>query len=156
VVTYVLCVLAQVEGMTLTSYSPGGIIYYSSNGKMPTNDTASVGSFSNRYSAAIDVQAIGTYTARVQFAGLWSTSTVQKYSVKVIAPAIIISGERTSYGTYIESATVGISRGIGSTAYYTTDGTSPKEKKGSRIEYQDSYAEKRYGQFTVKVRRRLL
>jgi hypothetical protein len=125
-------------------------IFFTSDGTTPTNDT-STGSSSSLYVAPVDIAVTSTITARVQAAGLWSTSTQQKYNVKVIAPTIIISGERTSYGYYIESATVGLSRGIGSTAYYTTDGTSPLLTEGSRIEYQDSYAEQRYGEFTVQV-----
>jgi hypothetical protein len=107
----------SVQSVTLSSATPGAIIYYTTNGTPPTTS-------SNKYTAAIAVNSTATIEAIAVATGYNNSVTASgTYTIKLTAatPALSLPA-----GTYFGKQPVTISDATaGATIYYTTNGSTP-------------------------------
>jgi len=103
--------------VTLSDWTSGSTIYYTTNGTTPTASSAV-------YSSPIAVSATETIEAMATASGFANSSVAS--GVYTIAPLAATPTFSPASGTYTTAQTVTISDATsGSTIYYTTNGTTP-------------------------------
>jgi hypothetical protein len=107
---------AVAQAVTIGDATPGVTVYYTTNGTTPTTS-------SSVYGGAITVSASETLEAIAVESG-YTTSAPAKavYTINPVLPAPTFS---PAAGTYTASQSVTISDTVGTTIYYTTNGTTP-------------------------------
>jgi sugar lactone lactonase YvrE/AraC-like DNA-binding protein len=106
------------QSVTITTSTSGATIYYTTDGSTPTTS-------SSVYSSAISVAGDGTsktIKALAVKSGM-SNSTIESatYNIRYNSTPVI----SPDAGTYTKTFMAGISADVGTTIYYTTDGTDP-------------------------------
>jgi N-acetylneuraminic acid mutarotase len=106
------------QSVTLSDFTPGATIYYTTNGTAPTAS-------STVYSGAIAVSASETIEA-IAVAGGFTNSSVASATYTITLPVAATPAISLAGGTYTGSQTVSLSDTTpGAIIYYTTNGTAP-------------------------------
>ena len=104
------------QSVTITSATPGAVIYYTTNGAAPTQS-------STQYSGPIAISSTQTIVAIAVSSGYWASAPVTA-TYRLTPPAAVPAFTPTP-GTSISSQVVTISDGTpGAIVYYTTNGTA--------------------------------
>jgi hypothetical protein len=105
------------QTVSITDSTPGAVIYYTTNGSIPTSASA-------RYSGAITVSTTTTLNA-IAIASGYTNSSVSNaaYTIETAASAPVVS---IPGGTYTTSQTVALADATpNAVIYYTTNGSTP-------------------------------
>ncbi len=105
------------QAVALKDATPGSIIYYTTNGTVPTTS-------STKYAAAITVSASETIKAIATAPNL--KTSVEGQAAYVIAATVATPTFSVTPGTYTSAQTVSLADATtGAVIYYTTNGTTP-------------------------------
>jgi hypothetical protein len=108
------------QSVTLSSATSGALIYYTTNGDVPSAS-------STLYAGAISVGSSMTIKA-IAIKAAFSNSSVSEavYTINIPLPVAVVPVAAPAAGTYTSAQSVSLSSGTsGATIYYTTDNSPP-------------------------------
>ncbi|MBR2282579.1 MAG: chitobiase/beta-hexosaminidase C-terminal domain-containing protein [Spirochaetales bacterium] len=114
------------QQIELSSITPGAVIYYTTDGSIPTNE-------STLYSGPITVSLTQTVKA-VAYAEGFDPSPVFSEDIVIATEKVGAVSFSVESGTYYVNQTVTLSSPEGTTIYYTTDGSIPTRSSSQYAE----------------------